>query len=244
MRKRYNNGEFIELEVEGRYAMFADPVSRPGGEKESYCIPTYSALVGLLEAIYWKPTFRFVIDKVRVMNEIRTAVKGERLINLNDFAKSDIANYKFLWMPRYQIQAHIEWNEDRPDLAADRNYNKHMDIFKRNLERGGRFSPYLGTSDCPAYVKPCVFGDGEGVFDSVGSVPLGVMFHSYIYPTGIPAEGENARIRKNFWKPVMENGVVSFPRPDECLIYDFAIYGAPAKDKKAGRPAKEKERTA
>ena len=40
--KKYKNT--IEFEVYGNYALFADPVTRVGGEKTSYHIPTYEAL--------------------------------------------------------------------------------------------------------------------------------------------------------------------------------------------------------
>ena len=36
----------------------------------------------------------------------------------------------------YQVQVHFEWNEHRPELACDRNENKHYAIAKRMVERG------------------------------------------------------------------------------------------------------------
>ena len=47
--KRYRNT--IEFEVYGKYALFSDPVTRVGGEKTSYHIPTYEALKGMVESI-------------------------------------------------------------------------------------------------------------------------------------------------------------------------------------------------
>ena len=52
--KKYRNT--IEFEVTGPYALFSNPVMRVGGEKTSYHIPTYEALRGIVESIYWKPT--------------------------------------------------------------------------------------------------------------------------------------------------------------------------------------------
>ena len=49
--KKYKNT--IEFEVYGNYALFADPVTRVGGEKTSYHIPTYEALKGIVESVYW-----------------------------------------------------------------------------------------------------------------------------------------------------------------------------------------------
>src|ERR1035438_8235185 len=66
----------IEFCVWGRFAMFSDPLTRVGGEKCSYNLPTYEALKGIAKSIYWKPTFIWYIDTVRVMKRIRTQTKG------------------------------------------------------------------------------------------------------------------------------------------------------------------------
>ena len=70
----------VEFQVSGDYALFSDPVSWVGLEKCSYHIPTYEALKGILQSVYWKPTFVWIIDAVRVMNPIRTETKGIRPI--------------------------------------------------------------------------------------------------------------------------------------------------------------------
>ena len=66
----------------GRFALFSDPVTRVGGEKCSYLAPTYEALKGVCESIYWKPTFNWVVDRVRVLNPIQSQSKGMRPISL------------------------------------------------------------------------------------------------------------------------------------------------------------------
>ena len=68
----------VEFEVYGPYALFSDPIMRVGGEKCSYQIPTYEAIKGVLHSIYWKPTFVWYIDAIRVMNQIQMEVKGVR----------------------------------------------------------------------------------------------------------------------------------------------------------------------
>ena len=42
----------VEFEVFAKYALFSDPITRVGGEKFSYQVPTYQALKGVLESIY------------------------------------------------------------------------------------------------------------------------------------------------------------------------------------------------
>ena len=71
----------IEYCVSGRYALFSDPITRMGGEKFTYMIPTYQALKGITESIYWKPSIIWIVDEVRVMNPIRTESKNIRPIS-------------------------------------------------------------------------------------------------------------------------------------------------------------------
>ncbi len=70
----------VDFGIYGDYALFADPITRVGGEKFSYQIPTYEALKGIMHSIYWKPTIIWIVDKVRVMNPIQTEAKGIRPI--------------------------------------------------------------------------------------------------------------------------------------------------------------------
>ena len=58
----------IEFKVWGRYGLFTDPLTRIGGEKCSYHVPTYEALKGIAKSIYWKPTFIWVIEPMRRLN--------------------------------------------------------------------------------------------------------------------------------------------------------------------------------
>jgi len=85
----------IEFRVWGRYAMFTDPLTRVGGEKCSYHLPTYEALKGIAKSIYWKPTFIWYIDQVRLMKRIRTQTKGVKPLDYgggNTLAMADSAD--------------------------------------------------------------------------------------------------------------------------------------------------------
>ncbi len=175
---QYENS--VEFEVEGELALFSDPITRTGGEKLSYQVPTYEAIKGILNSIYWKPTFIWVVDKIRVMNPIQTETKGIRPIKYS--GGNDLSYYTYLKKCRYQVKAHFIWNENRPELACDRNENKHHNIAKRMLERGGRRDIFLGTRECQAYVKPCVYGEGKGFYDEIPELSFGVMFHGITYP--------------------------------------------------------------
>lgn len=207
----------VEFEVYGPYALFSDPLTRVGGEKSSYQVPTYEALKGIAASIYWKPTLVWYIDEVRIMNRIQTEVKGIRPIKYN--GGNDLAYYTYLKDCRYQVRAHFEWNLNRPELAQDRNENKHHEIAKRMIRKGGRRDIFLGARECQAYVEPCVFGEGEGAYDGVPQLAFGVMYHGITYADEAYSDETAGKMTINFWKPVMKNGIIHFLRPEECPLH-------------------------
>ncbi|MCI6536925.1 MAG: type I-C CRISPR-associated protein Cas5c [Lachnospiraceae bacterium] len=212
--KKYRNT--IEFEVEGPYALFSDPVMRVGGEKTSYHIPTYEGLKGIVESIYWKPTIIWIIDAVRIMNLIQTETKGIRPIAYN--GGNELAYYTYLKDVRYQVRAHFEMNLNQINLEGDRNENKHHNIAKRMVQRGGRRDVFLGTRECQAFVEPCVFGEGESYYDTMdGEVGYGYMYHGITYAEEAVLEEDKNKMTVRFWKPVMKKGgIIEFIRPEDC----------------------------
>lgn len=204
----------VEFEVTGDYALFSDPITRVGGEKCSYQIPTYEAIKGILQSIYWKPTIIWIIDKVRVMNPVQMEVKG--ILPLQNNGKHDLSYYTYLKKCRYQVRAHFIWNENRPELSGDRNENKHYNIAQRNILKGGRRDIFLGTRECQGYVTPCKFGEGEGFYDNVELLSFGRMYHGITYPDEAYSEETKGKLSIRFWNAVMEKGVITFPKPWEC----------------------------
>lgn len=204
----------VQFEVMGDYALFSDPIMRMGGEKCSYQAPTYEALKGILSSVYWKPTFIWYIDKVRIMNPIQTMVKGIRPIKYN--GGNDLSFYTYLRNCRYQVEAHFEWNQNRPELEKDRNENKHHNIAKRMILQGGRRDIFLGTRECQGYVEPCVFGDGKGHYDDVDELSFGLMLHGITYADEAYSEETKGKMTVRFWRPVMKRGIIDFVRPEKC----------------------------
>ena len=169
---------YVDFEVWGDYALFSDVLTRSGGEKSTYSIPTYEALKGVICSIYWKPTIVWQIEP-------------------NPQKKTDLAYYSYLCNVRYQVRAYFEWNDNRPELSCDHNENKHHNIAKRMVERGGRRDIFLGTRECQAYVKPCVFGEEKGFYDNSGEVSYGICYHGITYADEavLPEDkGRSARI--------------------------------------------------
>ena len=212
---KYDN--IVEFQVTGDYALFTDPIMRVGGEKCTYQIPTYEALKGILHSVYWKPTLIWIIDAVRIMCPIQTEVKGMRPIKYT--GGNDLSYYTYLKDCRYQVQAHFEWNENRPELSEDRNENKHHEIARKMIRKGGRRDVFLGTRECQGYVEPCAFGEGEGAYDALPELSFGLMYHGMTYPDEAYSKDTLGKLTANFWYPVMQNGVIRFLRPEECPLH-------------------------
>lgn len=210
----------VEFEVFADYGLFTDPIFRVGGEKCTYQVPTYEALKGILSSVYWKPTIIWYIDAVRVMHQIQTEVKGIRPIRYND-GGNELAYYTYLKNCRYQVRAHFEWNENRPELSGDRNENKHHEIAKRMIRKGGRRDIFLGARECQGYVEPCTFGAGEGFYDTLPELSFGLMYHGITYADESYSPETKDAMTARFWYPVMKQGVITFPKPEECTIHKY-----------------------
>lgn len=206
------NKNEVSFQVTGPYALFSDPLTRIGGEKYSYPLPTYQALKGVMESVYWKPTLVWVIDAVRVMKPIRMESKGVRPIGYG--GGNTLSIYTYLKDVEYQVKAHFIWNEQRPELASDRNENKHFFMAKRMIERGGRRDVFLGTRECQAYVEPCVFGEGKGAYDETPETSFGLMIHGFNYPD----ETGDGKLGVRLWEPKLIKGAVEFILPEACPI--------------------------
>ena len=213
---RYPN--LVEFEVFGDYGLFTDPIFRVGGEKCTYQVPTYEALKGILSSVYWKPTIIWYIDAVRVMHQIQTEVKGIRPIRYND-GGNELAYYTYLKNCRYQVRAHFEWNENRPELSGDRNENKHHEMAKRMICKGGRRDIFLGTRECQGNVEPCTYGAGEGFYDTLPELSFGLMYHGITYADESYSPETRDAMTARFWYPAMKQGIITFPRPEECTIH-------------------------
>jgi len=224
MQENFESKSFA-VSISGEYALFTDPITKTGGQKSSYQIPTCQSLVGILEAIYWKPTFIIVPKKLRIVKQIQMQTKATNPVNYNANAK-DIAVYTYLKSVEYQVEFTYVWDMNRQDLKEDRNPEKHNNIMDRHIEKGGKRPIFLGTSECMGYVKPCKFGEDAGAYDHIDLIDFGIMFHSFNYPKAhIDAQTKDksaihtevsGKLQANFWRPLMKNGVITFIKPEDC----------------------------
>lgn len=204
------NGNSITYLLSGDYALFSDPVTRTGGEKASLIVPTYQALKGITESIYWKPSIIWYVDRVKILKPIITETKGIRPIKYG--GGNDLSYYTYLRDVSYIVDVHFEFNPYRADLAHDHNVKKHFEIAKRSLAKGGRRDIFLGTRECQGYVEPADFDQHEGYYSK--DMELGFMYHSLQYPD----ENSYGKQLVNFWYPKMEESVISFCTPEDCPV--------------------------
>lgn len=147
--------KYFYIKITGDYALYTSPESKGGSESFTYSIPTRQALHGIVDAWYFKPVLRNVVDEVKVINQIKTHTMGSRALYNNG---SPGLNYiTVLENVEYLVKFHFEWNLDRDDMAQDRNMKKHEAIMERSLETWKSWWPfykrkkekYFLFSSCP-----------------------------------------------------------------------------------------------
>ncbi len=217
MEEKFKSRPFY-YRLYGEYALFTDPVTKGGGEKYTYQIPTYQALKGITEQLYWKPTLVYYIDSVKVVKKIQTETKGIRAPLKN--GGNDLNYYTYLRDVEYLVQFHFEWNQNRSELIEDRNETKHEQILLRSIAKGGRRDLFLGTRECVGYaerIREDQFQAAPTYYDGK-KLSFGIMFHSFLYPDET-VYGDPDKLISGFTDIRMKDGRIDFVRPEECQIH-------------------------
>ena len=165
----------VKLLVSGDYACWTRPEMK--AERVSYDVMTPSGARGILEAIYWKPQIRWVIDTIRVFSPIRfTNIRRNEVSNkiavgnikkamkagrgsMGQYADQERQQRATLLLTNvcYGIEAHFQLLESREQDGAITSHPaaKHLDTFTRRLNRGQCFHrPYLATREFAADFQP------------------------------------------------------------------------------------------
>lgn len=192
----------MQFYVWGDLALFTEPVSRGNG-KQSYDIPTYSALRGIAEQIYWKPTINYVIDRAKVVKEIRHTNIGQLPLISGRVDVHSPMMYDYLEDVGYAVQLHMEANPERKDLWHDFNLKKHETMFEKSLQAGGRRPSCLGVTEARSYVRPIDYDAVKSFYEGT-NINFGPMVHSINYMTK----------KVKMFSPVMIDGEINFPYPD------------------------------
>jgi len=203
----------VKLRVRGDYACFTRPEMKV--ERVSYDVMTPSAARGALEAIYWKPSIQWIVDRIHVENPIRydnvrRNELGGKLVTakvikamkdgkspVDVFIEEDRQQRASLVLRdvSYVIEAHFEFKG-----RDDRTPGKHKEIFDRRVIRGQCFHhPYLGCREFPAHFEPIreiPKTSHSGVKD------LGWMLHDIDFENQMEAV---------FFRAIMRDGIIEVP---------------------------------
>jgi CRISPR-associated protein Cas5d len=163
-------GYGITIRVRGRYALFTRPEMKV--ERVSYDVITPSAARGILEAVYWKPAIRWVIDKIHVLREIEFTNIRRNEVSMKASTDNALQVMKGSTKPLYiaatesrqqrasmvlkdvdyVIQAHFDILPEK--AGPEDTVEKHYNIVLRRLRKGQHFhAPCLGTREFPARVE-------------------------------------------------------------------------------------------
>lgn len=210
-------GYGIVIRVRGDYALFTRPEMKV--ERVSYDVITPSAARGIIEAVYWKPAIRWVIDRIHVLNEIeftnvrRNEVSEKALESTarrimkgaaEPFYISSISSRQqraamILKNVDYVLEAHFEIV---PEKAGESDtVEKHYNMALRRLRKGQYYSPpCLGTREFGARVD--LIEDGQIPCSALsGTRELGWMLYDLDF-------SDPQDIQPKFFKAEMWDGVI------------------------------------
>lgn len=209
----------FRIKIRGDYALFSRPEMKV--ERVSYDVPTPSALVGLISAIYWHPGVKYIIDKIVVCRpinfiNIRRNELSDKLPPGNVKAamngRGEAAQYcselrtqrasMLLKDVEYGVEFHFELTDERDaDMTEEKCYN----ILLRRLKKGQHFNqPCLGCREFPAQVE---LVEQLPQSSLKGEVDLGYMLYDLQYKRD--KEGKYAdSAEPRFYRPRMADGVI------------------------------------
>ncbi len=211
-------GYGITIRVRGPYALFTRPEMKV--ERVSYDVITASAARGIIEAVYWKPAIKWVIDKIHVLrdieftnvrrNEVSEKASADNALQVMKgankpfyIAATEVRQQRASMVLRdvdYVIETHFEkvekeWGERDTEEG-------HYNIVLRRLRNGQHFhAPCLGTREFPAKVE--IVEDKRNIPKSplTGVRDLGYMLYDLDF--------SNPRdIQPQFFKAQLQDGVL------------------------------------
>ena len=219
----------VQVKVWGEYACFTRPEFKV--ERISYPLITPSAARGVLEAIFWKPEFRYEIRKIGVLqlgkqeailrNELMSKQGRNPILIENDRAQRTSLILKDV---AYLITADIVLKP----RAADPVF-KYRDQFNRRVERGQyHHTPFLGTREFAAYFSPV---EDDAATQSI-DLDVGTMLFDFAFIEDesrkevefLRHDGNGTRVASGFAQPLffearVEEGWLNVPQEKYMELY-------------------------
>lgn len=217
----------VKIRVWGDYACFTRPEMKV--ERVSYDVITPSAARAVIEAIYWKPSIRWIIDRIHIINpvkfdnirrnevgsklslspgKIEKAMETGESIHLyaDDSKNRQQRAAMVLRDVEYIIEAHFE-----PVNGDGKNIGKHLDMFNRRAKKGQCFyQPYLGTREFSSSFE--LLEDDVPISHLTGERDLGFMLYDMDFTN-------KKDIQPMFYRPKMVDGVIEVPHPDSQEVF-------------------------
>ena len=207
----------VKVKVWGDYALFSRPEMKV--ERCSYDVMTPSAARGILEAVYWHPGMRWIIDKIYVnkpiqftsvrRNEVKSKVSANNVLPVYNgspkrlylSSKAEIVQRSSILLRNveYVIEAHFEMT-DKANISD--NSGKFKDIIMRRLRKGECFhTPYFGCREFPVRFCLCEEEEIHTAYSDEDERDLGFMLYDMDY-----SNPEN--IQPMFFRAIMKKGVI------------------------------------
>ncbi len=206
------------IQVWGDHALFTRPETKV--ERVSYDAITPSAARGILEAIYWKPQIRWIVERIHVLNPIRFTNMRRNEVGATISVKGATGVAQAMKTGRGRLGIFIE--QERQQRAAtilrDVAYliearfdvlggndppAKHYEMFKRRAEKGQCFHrPYLG---CREFDCHFAWHEGDPPLSYYADQPprdLGFMLHDIDF---------DHDMTPRFFHAIMQQGVIDVP---------------------------------
>lgn len=212
----------VRVRVWGDLALFSRPEMKV--ERCSYDMMPPSAARGLLEAIYWHPGMKWVIDRIYVRRPIRFTSVRRNEVKSKVLASSVLAAMnggdKPLYISSrqeivqraaillqdvdYVIDAHFEMTERANETD---NPGKFKDIIMRRLRRGECYhTPYFGCREFPAKFELYEEENIETAYPDEEK-DLGFMLYDFDY-------SNQEDIQPLFFRAVLENGILDVAKQE------------------------------
>jgi CRISPR-associated protein Cas5d len=213
------------VEIWGDHACFSRPELKV--ERVSYDFITPSAARGILEAVFWKPAIRYVIDEIQICAPIRfenikrNEVKSKVSVGKSGIVASEDRTQRaslVLRDVRYIVSAHFEKGypgaRDRTENGAF-NHGKFADCIRRRLKKGQCYHmPYLGTREFPAKIR--LVEEGDDVISPISETrSLGLMFYDFDYEKEFEKDADGSitgftvkSFTPTYFNAEMKNGII------------------------------------
>ncbi len=222
-------GYGIKLLVWGDRASFNRPEMKV--ERVTYDVMTPSAARGILEAIYWKPQMKWVIDRIHVLNPIRFSnirrneLSGKIAVNMKNTSDGSemgvlIAENRqqragiILLNVKYGIEAHIDVIEK--DQNNEHSGAKHLEMFKRRASNGQYFHhPYFGNREFPVNFE--LVEEFPKPHEELKDTDFGYMLNDMVFTPDKKgrivesSQGRRLSATPVFFRAKMKNGVIEVP---------------------------------